>query len=57
MPSAGKDTLPPRKGGAAFARPPRARLTVMENGEHWFHTAEQLAFLDGWLKNALADPV
>lgn len=31
----------------------KARLTVMENGEHWFHTAEQLAFLDGWVKDAL----
>ena len=31
----------------------KARLTVMENGEHWFHTAEQLAFLDGWVKEVL----
>ena len=31
----------------------KTRLTVMENGEHWFHTAEQLAFLDGWVKEVL----
>lgn len=28
-------------------------LTVMENGEHWFHTDEQLAFLDIWMKEAI----
>ncbi len=25
-----------------------AVLTVMENGEHWFHTPEQLAVLQVW---------
>lgn len=54
---AGWDALTSRQTVDAFVRRHRARLTVMENGEHWFHTAEQLAFLDGWLKNALADPV
>ncbi len=24
-------------------------LTVMENGEHWFHTEEQMQFLDDWI--------
>lgn len=33
-----------------FARQHNATLTVMENGEHWFHTTEQMAFLDNWLK-------
>ena len=28
-----------------------ARLTIMENGEHWFHTEEQMQFLDDWIKN------
>lgn len=23
----------------------------MENVEHWFHTPEQMAFLDAWLMN------
>ena len=27
-----------------------AGLTVMPGGEHWFHTEEQMAFLDAWLK-------
>ena len=32
----------------AFAEKTGAHLTVMKNGEHWFHTAEQMAFLDRW---------
>ena len=27
-----------------------ASLTVMENGEHWFHTKEQMQFLDNWIR-------
>lgn len=26
-------------------------LTIMEGGEHWFHTKEQMDFLDAWLDN------
>ncbi len=25
-------------------------LTIMKNGEHWFHTEEQMKFLDSWIK-------
>ena len=50
---AGQDHLTARPTVDAFVRSHHARLTVMENGEHWFHTAEQLAFLDGWVKDAL----
>ena len=28
-----------------------ARLTVLEQGEHFFHTPEQLAFYETWLEN------
>ena len=28
-------------------------LTVMKNGEHYFHTTEQMKFLDNWLKKVL----
>ena len=31
-----------------------AELTVMKNGEHWFHTAEQMTFLDGWISGKAA---
>ena len=35
---------------AAFAAAHRAGLTVMDGGEHWFHTPEQMAFLDAWIQ-------
>ena len=35
---------------SAFAAEHKAELTVMENGEHWFHTAEQMRFLDEWIR-------
>lgn len=34
----------------AFANAHAGKLTVMKNGEHWFHTAEQMKFLDDWIK-------
>ena len=27
-----------------------AELTVMPGGEHWFHTEEQMRFLDEWIE-------
>ena len=33
-----------------FAQKIGAPLTIMDGGEHWFHTAEQMAFLDGWVR-------
>ncbi|MGB2552376.1 hypothetical protein ACPF04_04285 [Campylobacter sp. MOP51] len=33
-----------------FANKISANLTVMKNGEHWFHTEEQMIFLDNWFK-------
>lgn len=36
---------------SGFAKAARATLTVMKNGEHWFHTEEQLAFLNKWLRS------
>jgi hypothetical protein len=33
-----------------FAQKIGAPLTVMDGGEHWFHTAEQMAFLDKWIR-------
>ena len=34
----------------AFTEKRHASLTVMENGEHWFHTKEQMQFLDNWIR-------
>ena len=39
---------------SAFAEKTGAALTVMPGGEHWFHTEEQMRFLDRWIMNAQA---
>ena len=44
-----RDHLTSMETIAAFAASHHAGLTVMDNGEHWFHTDAQLAFLDLWL--------
>ena len=50
---AGNDNLVSRQTVNEFISSHNAHLTVMENGEHWFHTDEQLAFLDSWMKKAI----
>lgn len=49
-----QDNLTSRDTIAAFAKAHGAELTVMEGGEHWFHTPEQMAFLDAWLSGIAA---
>ena len=44
------DALTPREAVEAFAKAHHAGLTVMPGGEHWFHTDEQLRFLDDWIR-------
>jgi len=34
-----------------FTNKSKANLTIMRDGEHWFHTDEQMEFLDNWIKN------
>ena len=34
-----------------FTNKTKANLTIMKGGEHWFHTNEQIEFLDNWIKN------
>ncbi len=50
---AGNDNLTSRQTVDRFVNNHNSNLTVMENGEHWFHTDEQLAFLDNWMKKAV----
>ena len=45
----GKDQLTTLATMKDFAEKHHAGLTVMENGEHWFHTEEQMKFLDDWI--------
>lgn len=44
------DNLTSYETMAQFAEQNKATLTVMENGEHWFHTEEQMKFLDEWIQ-------
>ena len=46
------DNLTSMETISAFARRHGAALTVMPGGEHWFHMAEQMRFLDAWLCKA-----
>ncbi|MFR7316732.1 MULTISPECIES: alpha/beta hydrolase [Oscillospiraceae] len=50
---AGGDHLVSRQTVERFAAEHGAGLTVLENGEHWFHTEEQLAYLDNWVKRVI----
>ena len=51
----GNDGLTSRDTITAFAERIGATLTILEDGEHWFHTPEQLAFLDHWLQKHLQE--
>ena len=44
-----KDNLTSYATISEFAKQTKATLTVMKNGEHWFHTEEQMKFLDEWI--------
>ncbi len=44
-----RDDLTSYETITAFAETHGADLTVMEGGEHWFHTDEQMCFLDHWI--------
>ncbi len=47
-----KDELTPYETVLAFSKKIGASLTVMQGGEHWFHTENQMAFLDKWCQNS-----
>ena len=53
----GNDNLTSLQTVTAFAEKVGARLTVMENGEHWFHTEAQMRFLDDWIRNSRFSPM
>ena len=44
-----KDNLTSIETMRAFAEKQGASLTVMKGGEHWFHTEEEMKFLDEWI--------
>ena len=49
------DKLISHKSIDNFVKTHNAKLTIMPGGEHWFHTEEQIAFLNNWLSNILID--
>ena len=44
-----KDNLTSIETMRAFAEKQGVTLTVMKGGEHWFHTEEEMKFLDEWI--------
>ena len=46
------DHLVPFDAVSDFAKMHNAILTVMDGGEHWFHTEEQMRFVDDWMRNS-----
>lgn len=50
---AGNDNLTSYETISNFVKETDSSLKIMENGEHWFHTEEQLAFLDNWLMSII----
>lgn len=47
-----KDNLTDYAIISSFAERADATLDVMPGGEHWFHTDEQMAFLDSWISQS-----
>lgn len=46
-----KDNIVSEDSLKAISKQTNASLTVMRNGEHWFHTEEQMKFLDDWIRS------
>ena len=45
---AGQDNMTSRQTVEEFTRYHGAQLTILDNGEHWFHTPEQREVLQAW---------
>lgn len=48
-----KDNLTSGETIHEFAEQTGAILTVMDDGEHWFHTDKQMEFLDDWIRKSI----
>ena len=46
-----KDTMTSIDTINNFVKKTNTNLTIMRDGEHWFHTKEQMEFLDKWFKS------
>lgn len=50
---AGNDNMTSLETMTDFANRIGANMTVMTKGEHWFHTEEQMIFLDDWFEKCI----
>lgn len=48
-----KDNLTSRNIVDFFVKKFSCDLTIMEDGEHWFHTKKQLTFLENWMEEII----
>ena len=48
-----RDTMTSFETIKNFAKKHGSSLTVMDGGEHWFRTEEQMQFLDDWIRKTL----
>lgn len=48
-----KDNMTNQNTVNSFAQQFHASLTIMKDGEHWFHTADQLAVLNRWISDCI----
>jgi len=48
-----EDHLVPFDAIEGFTKKHDATLTIMDGGEHWFHTDAQMHFLDKWIRRQL----
>ena len=46
-----KDNMTSYEAILNFTNKSKANLTIMRDGEHWFHTDEQMEFLNNWIKD------
>jgi hypothetical protein len=49
------DLLVSEEVGRLFIREYRCHVTIMPDGEHWFHTPEQLAFMKEWEESTVSE--
>lgn len=47
-----KDNLTTYETISEFTQKTNSTLSIMKNGEHWFHTEEQMKFLDEWINKS-----
>ena len=52
-----RDNLTSGKTMFEFAERIGAPVTVMKDGEHWFHTEGQMKFLDNWIKKSMQQEI